>query len=191
MRDKQLHNTSGSVYHVVNHSIDGRDLYYNPGDYKNYLHFFKEALTVDVIVLAYCLMPNHFHFLLQQNTPEAISNLFEAANKRYARYYNKEHGFKGRVFRAQLQYREAMDERYLLNASAYIHANPVQAKLIDLPEQWDYSNFKEYMRLRSGTLFSKQFLQDYIGNPETYRQRVIELAHKKSMQRAFERDILK
>lgn len=191
MRDKQIHSTSGSVFHVVNHSIDGRDLYYTPGDYKNYLRFFKEAITSDVSVLAYCLMPNHFHFLLQQNTPEAISSLFEATHKRYARYYNKEHEFKGRVFRTKLHYRETMDERYLLNTSAYIHANPVQAKLVELPEQWVYSNFLECMRMRDGTLFSERFLSDVIGNPEAYRLKVIELAHKKSMQRAFERDKLK
>lgn len=188
MSDILIHTAIGTYFHVVNHAIDGRELFYDTGDYKSYLLFFKEALTPAVTVIAYCLMPNHFHFLLLQNTPEGISGLFEKAHKRYARYYNRKHGFKGRIFRAQLNHRETLDERYLLHACAYIHANPVQANLADFPEEWEYSNFREYLHLRNGTLWSEAFLHDFIGDPEAYRLRVIELARKKGLHRAFMRD---
>jgi len=191
MRDKLIHSAIGAYFHVVNHAVDGRELFYDPGDYKNYLLFFKEALTPAVTVIAYCLMPNHFHFLLRQNAPEGISTLFEKAHKRYARYYNTKHGFKGRIFRTQLNHRETMEEKYILHACAYIHANPVQANLANFPEDWEYSNFREYLRLRHGSLWSERFLLDYIANPESYRLKVIELARKKGMQRAFMRDVLK
>ena len=75
-------------------------------------------------MLAYCLMPNHFHFLLRQNALDAISSLFEAAHKRYARYYNKKHGYKGKIFREPLNHRETLGEEQVLNASANIQANP-------------------------------------------------------------------
>ena len=191
MRDNLIHNAIDSYFHVVNHAIDGRELFYDEGDYKIYLSFFKEALTPAVTVIAYCLMPNHFHFLLRQNFPDAISALFEKAHKRYARYYNSKHGFKGRIFRTQLNHRETMEDTYILNACAYIHANPVQANLVNFPENWEFSNFREYLHLRHGTLWSQQFLQDYIGNPDNYRLKVIELARKKSMQRVFLRDVMR
>jgi len=133
-------------------------------------------------------MPNHFHFLLRQNAPEAISSLLERTHKRYARYYNKKYNCKGRIFRSPLNHIETPTENYLFNACAYIHANPVQAGLVGFPEEWEFSNFREYIRMRKGTLYSEQFLIDYIVNPEKYRLNVIDIARKKSMQRAFERD---
>jgi len=191
MRDNLIHNAIGAYFHVVDHAIDGREMFYDAGDYKTYLSFFKEALTPEVTVISYCLMPNHFHFLLRQNVPDGISALFEKAHKRYARYYNTKHGFKGRVFRSPLNHRETVDEKYILNACAYIHANPVQANLVNFPEGWEFSNFREYLHLRHGTLWSEQFLHDYIGNLDNYRLKVIELARKKSMQRAFLRDVMR
>ena len=191
MRDNLIHSAIGAYFHVVNHAIDGRDLFYDAGDYKTYLLFFKEALSPAVTVISYCLMPNHFHFLLQQNAPEGVSTLFEKAHKRYARYYNTKHGFKGKIFRTQLNHRETIEEKYILNACAYIHANPLQANLTNFPEDWEYSNFREYLLIRNGTMWSEQFLRDYIGNPIDYRLKVIEMANKKSMQKAFLRDVIR
>ena len=190
MRTSLTPHDAEAFFHVVNHSIDGRDLFYDEGDYRTYLTMFKAAVSADVTVIAYCLMPNHFHFLLRQNVANAISTMFEVSHKSYARYFNKKHGFKGSIFRSRLNHKEVMNEKYLLHASAYIHANPVQANLVDFPEEWAYSNFREYMLLRDGSLWSEQFMQDYIGNQESYRNKVIYLARNKNLNRAFERDLL-
>ena len=188
MRTKMIHNSLNAYFHIVNHSVDGRKLYYDPGDYKTYLYLFKKELDYKVTVIAYCLMPNHFHLLLRQNESEAITSLLEKTHKKYACYYNKKYNRKGRIFRSPLNHIETPTDTYLLNACAYIHGNPVQAGLVGFPEEWEYSNFREYLRMRKGTLYSEQFLMDYIGNPEFYRLNVIDIARKKSMQRAFEKD---
>ncbi|HPW67736.1 MAG TPA: transposase [Salinivirgaceae bacterium] len=183
-----IHSSLNAYFHIVNHSVDGRKLYYDPGDYKTYLYLFKKELDYKVTVIAYCLMPNHFHLLLRQNESEAITSLLEKTHKKYACYYNKKYDRKGRIFRSPLNHIETPTDTYLLNACAYIHGNPVQAGLVGFPEEWEYSNFREYLRMRKGTLYSEQFLMDYIGNPEFYRLNVIDIARKKSMQRAFEKD---
>jgi len=183
-----IHNSLNAYFHIVNHSVDGRELFYDSGDYKTYLNFFKQELDYKVIVIAYCLMPNHFHLLLRQNESEAITALLEKIHKKYARYYNKKYDRKGRIFRSPLNHIETQTDTYLLNACAYIHGNPVQAGLVNFPEDWEYSNFREYLGMRKGTLYSEQFLMDYIVNPELYRLNVIEIAKKKAMQKAFEKD---
>jgi len=188
MRTKMIHSSLNTYFHIVNHSVDGRELFYDSGDYKTYLNFFKQELDYKVIVIAYCLMPNHFHLLLRQNESEAITALLEKTHKKYARYYNKKYDRKGRIFRSPLNHIETQTDTYLLNACAYIHGNPVQAGLVNFPEDWEYSNFREYLRMRKGTLYSEQFLMDYIVNPELYRLNVIEIAKKKAMQKAFEKD---
>ncbi len=71
---------------------------------------------------------------------------------------------KGRIFRSPLNHIETPTENYLFNACAYIHANPVQAGLVGFSEEWEFSNFQEYIRMRKGTLYSEQFLIDYIVN---------------------------
>ena len=188
MRTKMIHSSLNAYFHIVNHSVDGRELFYDSGDYKTYLNFFKQELDYKVIVIAYCLMPNHFHLLLRQNESEAITALLEKTHKKYARYYNKKYDRKGRIFRSPLNHIETQTDTYLLNACAYIHGNPVQAGLVNFPEDWEYSNFREYLGMRKGTLYSEQFLMDYIVNPELYRLNVIEIAKKKAMQKAFEKD---
>ncbi len=188
MRTKMIHSSLNAYFHIVNHSVDGRELFYDSGDYKTYLNFFKQELDYKVIVIAYCLMPNHFHLLLHQNESEAITALLEKTHKKYARYYNKKYDRKGRIFRSPLNHIETQTDTYLLNACAYIHGNPVQAGLVNFPEDWEYSNFREYLGMRKGTLYSEQFLMDYIVNPELYRLNVIEIAKKKAMQKAFEKD---
>lgn len=178
----------GTYIHIVNHAIDGKDLFYDPGDYKTYLTFLKEQMSEDYSVIAYCLMPNHFHFLIRQNAYSAVSALFEQPHKRYARYYNSKYDSSGRIFRNKLAHKYVMEDNYLVAACAYIHANPLQANLVSLPEDWEFSNFREFMGIRNGTLFSIQFVEDYIGNREDYRNMVIETARKKNLQKAFAMD---
>lgn len=178
----------GTYIHIVNHAIDGRELFYDPGDYKTYLTFLKERMSDEFSVIAYCLMPNHFHFLIRQNAYAPISALFEQPHKRYARYYNNKYDCRGRIFRGKLANKYVMEDNYLVAACAYIHANPLQANLVSLPEDWEYSNFREFMGIRHGTLFSKQFVDDWIGNREDYRNKVVDTARKKSLQKAFAMD---
>ncbi len=55
MRTKMIHRSLNTYFHIVNHSIDGRKLYYDPGDYKTYLYLFKKV-DYKVTVIAYCLI---------------------------------------------------------------------------------------------------------------------------------------
>jgi len=176
MRVHPAHYAPGTCFHIYNHAVDDRDLFCDPGDYKTYLHFLEQQITQDFSIISYCLMPNHFHFLIRQNTTKPVSLLLEQPNKRYARYFNHKYSRKGRLFQSKLQHKVLLENSYLINVCAYIHANPLAARLVDKPEDWEYSNFPDFMGLREGGMFSQEFVMMWLPDRLKYRQLVMEVA---------------
>ena len=62
----------------------------------------------------------------------------------------------------------------MLNLCVYIHANPVKDGLVELPEDWEFSNYVEWMNLREGTLVNRDFISDNFGTPDAYKILVME-----------------
>jgi len=62
------------------------------------------------------------------------------------------------------------DAGYFFHISRYIHLNPVVAGLVKKPEDWQYSNYREFIGLRQGTLYEANFVREHFGSPEAYRQ---------------------
>ncbi len=162
--------TSGSVFHIYNHAIDDQLLFYDDQDYE----FFQIALStqlekIPASIIAYCLMPNHYHFLIRQDDEEKIYKIFNYAFVSYARYYNRKYERKGRIFRSPLQHKIVKDRTYLIQLCKYIHLNPVYAGLVEEPEDWEFSNYREWINRRNGKFFTKEIsqsifscLQDYV-----------------------------
>lgn len=105
MRTSLTPHDAEAFFHVVNHSIDGRDLFYDEGDYRTYLTMFKAAVSADVTVIALCQIT--FTFCSDKMWLMLFRTMFEVSHKSYARYFNKKHGFKGSIFR-RLNHKEVM-----------------------------------------------------------------------------------
>lgn len=114
------------------------------------LHFLKNMKNVlneyEVDVIAYCIMPNHYHMLVNTKDVENMTNFFHRINTGYAVYYNKKYGRVGHVFRDRFKSQEILDEKYYRTCLKYIYYNPVKAKICDNPVLYEYSNIKEYMK---------------------------------------------
>jgi hypothetical protein len=91
----------------------------------------------------------------------------------YTKAINKRFSRVGALFQGQFQGKPVQNYEHLLNVCVYIHANPVKDGLVALPEEWEYSNYPEWMNLRAGTLVNREFIQDNFGAPEEYQQRVM------------------
>ncbi|MEB3289935.1 MAG: transposase [Leptolyngbya sp.] len=124
------------------------------------------AETADV--LAYCLMPNHYHFLVYLKE-ENLSEQMGRFSLSYTKAINKRTQRSGTLFQGPFQSIHVDQEAYLLNLTRYIHLNPVKAGLVHSPAEWEFSSYPEYVEQRRGTLPRYQSLQQEAGGVTAYR----------------------
>ena len=133
--------TSDEFFHVYNRGANREPLFFS---HRNYLYFLKrirEALPLFAVSLhTLCLMPNHFHLLLNQGQPYAVARFMKRLCDGYAKAVNRELGRKGHLFEERYKMELVRDNEGLVAVSAYIHRNPVAARLVDSPLEWPYSS---------------------------------------------------
>ncbi len=165
------------VYHVYNRGVEKRRVFTNRREYARALDaisFYRfadlpirlskflviqakerEALFKDIVekhtklvdILVYCLMPNHFHFLLRQKRDIGISTFVANVTNSYTKYFNVKHERVGALFQGLFKAVWVEDEEQLLHLSRYIHLNPVSSFLIK-PEElqyYEWSSYPEYL----------------------------------------------
>ena len=162
MKCKKEEFVEGAVFHFYNKTPKGKLLFKFDNDYKYFLTKFKRNIyKYPCEVYAYCLMPNHFHFCLKQITGKPLYRIFNDSFTSYALHYNTKYKLKGKLLQDRLQNKRITNDAYLTLLCKYIHNNPFKAGLVDDLEKWQYSNFLEYIGKRTGTLFSKELLENY------------------------------
>jgi putative transposase len=160
---------SGAIFHIYNHAIDDYLLFYDDQDYEFFLYAFKKQyVKIPSSIFAYCLMPNHYHFLIRQDSEKKIYKIFNYSFISYAQYFNKKYGRKGPIFRTPMHHKKVESKEYLIQLCKYIHMNPVYADLVNNPENWIYSNYLEWIKQRDGVLFCPDIHTDLFPEPEEY-----------------------
>jgi len=157
----------GCVVHIFNRGNDRRTLFKTRADY---IWFLKKANTLGLYqefeVIAYCLMPNHFHYFIKLKTENSISTFFQRLQLAYAKYFNRKYGKSGHVFSGPFKSAALFDYQHFAYLPVYIHMNPVKAKLVDVPEKWPFSNFVDLIQKRDTA--SLHFYRDIYGDISEY-----------------------
>ncbi len=134
----------GGFYHLYNRGLNKQKIFHHQKDYEKLLNKLSSLLLAgDWIIYAYCLMPNHYHFLVEERkTPIAklIGRLFTS----YGVFFNKKYQRNGPLFADRFKSKIVQKDSYFLEVSRYIHLNPVEAKLVKAPEDYPYSSLGEY-----------------------------------------------
>jgi putative transposase len=133
-----------SYYHVYARGGSRQTIYNDAEDYSVFLNLFKRYLSKEPIkdpagrkyphfaesieLLAFCLMPNHFHILLYQHDEKTISSLMRGLMTSYSRYFNKKYNRSGPLFESRYKSSRISDDAYLMHISRYIHLNPKRWK---------------------------------------------------------------
>ncbi len=139
-------NVPDLVYHVTQRAAGKEPLFVEKDDYMAMLALMKDICrNHQVKMYAFCMMPNHFHFLLspsEENLSESMKNLFS----RYALRFNKKYERKGHLLAGPFRQATVLDDSYLLAVSLYIHLNPVRAELARDPADYRWSSVNLYLR---------------------------------------------
>lgn len=121
-------------------------------------------------IFSYCLMPNHFHFLIQQDSEKPLYELFNHSLSSYVRHLNARLKRKGPLFQSKLQHVRVTDEKYLIQLVMYIHNNPRKAGLVNNLKDWKYSNYNNFMERKFDDYTendSLKLFKDYLDDYET------------------------
>lgn len=161
--------TQGQYYHIYNRGAGKGKIFFNEGNYRYLLRLVKEyAPKFGVTVIAYCLMPNHYHFLFRQETEVLLSKFMQVLFNAYVQALNLQQGRTGTLFEGRFKHKCVDQWEYLMVLCRYIHRNPVKAGLVSKPEDWAYSNYREWVGLRNGALVDMGFVQDHFSSAEEY-----------------------
>lgn len=163
-------------YHIYNRGVEKRKIFLDETDYKVFLNNLKIYLTSppkpeeikipftlqgttfkgirkqpknykgQIDLLAYCLMPNHFHLIIKQSDSCSIQKFMQSLTVKYSMYFNKKYKRVGQLFQSRFKAVLITEDAYLLHLSRYIHLNPSEYtdNLVEA-----YSSFGEYIRLRN------------------------------------------
>ena len=165
----------GCYYHIYNRGVDRQPIFRTVENYLFLLRRVKRyAHRFEIAIIAYCLMPNHYHFLVRQDGQHAVSAFVQAVFNSYTKAFNKMFGRTGTLFEGPFQAILVDEDAYLAHLCRYIHRNPVDAGLVKHPGAWPFSNYREWVGTRQGTLVDRKLVREMFATPEAYEQFVME-----------------
>jgi len=165
----------GHYYHIYNRGAGQQLIFREEDNYLFVLRLMKMYTSaLHITVIAYCLMPNHYHFLLRQDDEQSAGLLPQRVFNRYAKAFNKRYHYTGTLFEGRYKAVLVDKDDYLLHLCRYIHANPVKDGIVSRLEEWPYSNYLEWIRSRNGTLFDPHFVQEHFPVAQAYGRFVMD-----------------
>jgi putative transposase len=161
-------------YHIYNRGNNKQKIFFGNANYSFFLKKVEIEIAPTCDILAYCLMPNHYHFLIYFGNSHAnfrenikmenIERKMGTLQSSYTRAVNHQEGRVGSLFQAKFKVVEIVDFSQAINCFKYIHRNPVKAGLVSEPGLWAHSSFNEYY-LRHGGMCNIKIAYEMLGVP--------------------------
>lgn len=182
------------IYHIVNRGVNHIPIFEDRRDYERFTQIvpyyrfietpnkyslftklsasIRETLQQEldqkdlklISILAFCLMPNHFHLLLRQEHDQGISRFLANIQNSYTRYFNTRHGRSGHLFQGQFKAVRIVSENQLLHTSRYIHLNPYSGSVVrsfDKLKEYPWSSLREYITGMEGFCETHSVLSNF------------------------------
>ena len=145
------------MYHVFNQGNNKGKIFFQERNYAYFLKLTRKFILPNSEILCYCLMPNHFHFLIYTNKKsvepiqvgalklQRLTNGFRTLLSSFSQGINKQEKRSGSLFRQRTKFKQVSDNlEYGLTCFNYIHQNPMKANLTSKIEDWKYSSYSEF-----------------------------------------------
>lgn len=162
----------GYFYHIYNRGNNKEDLFPADENCSYFLSLISKYLLPISQIYAYCLLKNHFHFLIQikdeneidnQKLHQPFSNLFNA----YTKAINKRYGREGSLFKERFKRELIKDEKQLINTILYIHLNPIKHEFTNDFKNYKHSSFQSLI-LEKPTKLEREFVINLFENKENF-----------------------
>lgn len=167
----------GNYYHIYNRGNNGDKIFFEDANYSYFLQLFQKYISPVANTLAWCLMQNHFHFLVYlkeekdlnsqdfkystRTEPAVIdpSRQFSHLFNSYTQAVNKKYSRTGSVFEKPFKRKRITSEDYLQNLVFYIHNNPVHHSVAQDLGSYTWTSFHEFLKEKKGLVNRKEVLE--------------------------------
>lgn len=153
-----------SFFHVMVQGINKEYIFKQNRYINRYLQLIQENLNKEKLsIIAYCIMNNHAHLLVQVKEKEELSKYMQKVNSQYAKYYNyMENERVGYVFRDRYKTEPILNKRQLIQCVKYIHQNPVKANMVKNIDEYKYSSYYFYRnkKIQKTNIFTLEEIED-------------------------------
>src|SRR6266851_8766257 len=139
---------AGGLYHVIVRGNERKAVFRDDADRARYLKrlaYYREKFSFQL--LAYCLLDNHLHLAIETGS-EPLSRIMAGLQSSYTQYFNWRHDRVGHLFQGRYKAFLVEEDPYALVLVRYIHENPVKARVVERPEQYEWSSDRFYRRGR-------------------------------------------
>lgn len=146
---------AGVVFHVMNRATRGELLFRDFGEYLAFLRLLSSALeAVPIRLLAFCLMPNHWHLVVWPRSDEELTAFVYLLSKTHAQRLHRWRGTErtGAVYQGRFKAVPVQTEVYFYTVVRYVERNPVRAGLVERAEDWLWSSASPTAAIQSITL---------------------------------------
>lgn len=190
-----------TYYHIYARGASRKEIFLDEADYQVFLNLLKRYLSkkptkdangreytnyYDAIeLIAYCLIPNHFHLMAYQHDEKLITALMRAVLTSYSRYFNNKYDRSGPLFETRYKSSRISSDTYLMHISRYIHLNPKNWLA------WQWSSRDYFLGKYSASwVRPTRVLELFHNSPEKYRQFVDEYVERRDELKALVEDEL-
>lgn len=205
---------TGEIYHIYNRGVEKRKIFLEDEDYlrfihdlfefndenpaKNFHYYFKfkfkevplpkierEPRKLLVEILAFCLMPNHFHLMVRQKVENGITQFMRKLGTGYTNYFNQKYERVGPLFQGTFKIVHIKQDAHFLHLPYYIHLNPLDLKFpewrnkeiknykeaMKFLENYRWSSFLDYIGKKNfPSVTQREFLSEFFEGPEEYKK---------------------
>jgi len=167
---KRLPFVHGGYYHIYNRGAGCQLIFREERNYIYVLRLLKKvAGECGVTVIAYSLLPNHYHWLLRQDSETPAGKVPTRVFGSYSQAFNRAYQRSGTLFEGPYKALAVDTDDYFVNLCSYIHLNAVHHGLVNTPDDWPYSNYLEWIDKRPGTLVDRDLVRAYFAAPQAYQ----------------------
>lgn len=166
--DKARNFHKNTFHHLYNRGANKQNIFLDDNDYLFFIRRLKHYKTkYNISILSYCLMKNHFHLFVKQNFHElSISKFISDVLNSYTKSINKKYSRSGTLFESKTKSKQIEDENYFVWVIKYILENPIKAGIKSKIYDWHYSNAKDLLGFRKGTLCDNEEVFSYFQSEE-------------------------
>ena len=144
----------GAYYHIVNRGNNKQQVYHSLVDYRSFMSWvIRGKNTHNIRLHAYCLMPNHFHLVLQPQVGTSLSKFMHWVMDKHIHNYRKIYGSVGRIWQGPFGDFIIQGDEHLITVLRYVEGNPVRANMVGGAADWLWSSHRERIGMMSGGKF--------------------------------------
>lgn len=168
-RVRELENNG--IYHVYARGNNRQKIFRDREDFEAYLEILSRVKErYEFEIYHYCLMTNHFHFLMRVQLGAELPRIMHQIQLRYVKYYKKKYRYYGHLFQGRFRSPRIAEESHYLQCGRYIERNPLKARMTKKAWEYEYSSAAYYVLGKEDKLMTPNLYYEDMGKTPTERQ---------------------